>query len=74
MKSVAALKISVGVKTAEVVSLHQNHDEPFRTFATRVQSKEETFNFTTIIECEKKNGISYTELAIKDVMLAGVGF
>ena len=36
MKSVAGIKVAVGVKRAELVSLHQDHDEPFRTFATRV--------------------------------------
>ena len=57
------------------MSWHQDHDEPFRTFATRVQSKTETCNFITIsvCECEKKNVTSYIEEAIKDVMLAGIG-
>jgi len=57
------------------MSLHQDHDEPFKTFATRIHSKAETCNFTTVSECEcgKKNVTSYTEEAIKDVMLAGVG-
>ena len=75
MESVAVIKVAIGVKRAELMSLHQDHDEPFRTFATRVRSKAETCNFTTVSECEcgKKNVTSYTEEAIKDVMLAGVG-
>ena len=73
MESVAVIKVAIGVKRAELMSLHQDHDEPFRTFATRVRSKAETCNFTTVSECEcgKKNVTSYTEEAIKDVMLAG---
>ena len=57
------------------MNLHQDHNEPFRTFATRVRSKAETCNFTTVSECDcgKSNVTSYTEEAIKDVMLAGVG-
>ena len=67
--------VVVGVKRAEVVSLHQDHDEPFRTFTTRVGSKAETFNFNTISECEcgKKNFTSFTEEAIKDKMHVVVG-
>ena len=58
-----------------LVSLNQDHDEPFRIFATRVRSKGEIFNFTTVskYDCGKKIVTSYTEEAIKDVMLAGVG-
>ena len=54
MELIAVIKVAVGVKRAELVSLHQDHDEPFRTFATRVQSKAETCNFTTVSECGKK--------------------
>ena len=58
-----------------MVSLHQDHDESFRTFSTRVQSKAESCNFTTISDCEcvMKNITSNTEEAIKDVMPEGVG-
>ena len=52
MKSVAVVKVAIGVKSAEIVSLHQDHNESFRTFATLVQSKAETCNFTTYSECE----------------------
>ena len=73
MESVAVIKVAVNVKKAELVSLHQDHDEPFRTFATRVRSKVETCNFTTVSKCLcGKKCYMYTEEAIKDVMLAGV--
>ena len=36
MESVAVIKVAVGVKREELVSLHQEHNEPFRTFATCV--------------------------------------
>ena len=75
MESIAVIKVAIGVRRAELMNLHQDHDEPFRTFATRVRSKAETCNFTTVSECDcgKSNVTSYTEEAIKDVMLAGVG-
>ena len=75
MESIAVIKVAIGVKRAELMNLHQDHDEPFRTFATRVSSKAETCNFTTVSEndCGKSNVTSYTVEAIKDVMLAGVG-
>ena len=55
MESVAVIKVVVGVKRAVLVSLHQDHDEPFRTFATRVRSKVETCNFTIVSECVCEN-------------------
>ena len=39
MEPVAVIKVADGVKRAELVSLHQDHDEPFRTIVTRVRSK-----------------------------------
>ena len=33
MESVAVIKIAVGVKKAELMSFHRDHDEPFRIFA-----------------------------------------
>ena len=51
MESVAVIKVAVGVKRAELVRLHQDQDEPFRTFGNRVLSKAETCNFMTISEC-----------------------
>ena len=75
MESVAAMKVSIGVKRAELMSWNQEHNEPFRTFTTRVSCKAETSVFTTVSEseCGKKIVTSYTEEEIKDVMLAGVG-
>ena len=52
MESIAVIKVSVGFKRAELVWLHQDHDEPFRTFATRLLSKAETCKFTAVSECE----------------------
>ena len=34
MESVAVIKVAIGVKRAELMRLHQDHDVPFRTFAT----------------------------------------
>ena len=52
MESVAVIKVAVGVKRAELLSLHQDHNEPFWTVTTCVRSKAETCNFTTVSECE----------------------
>ena len=39
MVSIAVIKVAIiGVKKAELMSLHQDHDEPLKTFATRVKS------------------------------------
>ena len=75
MESIAVIKIVIGVNRAEHINVHQDHNEPFRTFATRVPSKAKTCNFTTVSECDcgKSDVTSYTEEAIKDAMLAGLG-
>ena len=44
MESVAVIEVPIGAKRAELMSLHQEHDEPFRTFSTRVRSKAEICN------------------------------
>ena len=48
MESVAVIKVAIGVKRAELMGMCQGHDDPFRTFVTRVRSKAETCNFTTV--------------------------
>ena len=75
MESIAVIKDAIGVKRAELMNLYQDHDEPFRTFVTRVRSKAKTCNFNTISECNCGISImkSYTDEAIKNNMLAGVG-
>ena len=37
LESIAVIKVAVGVKRAQLMSMHQDHDEPFRTFATRLR-------------------------------------
>ena len=48
MESVAVIKLVIGVKRTELMGLHQDYDEPFRTSVTRVRSKAETCNFTGV--------------------------
>ena len=64
MESIPVIKVAIGVKRAELMSLHQDHDELFRTFSTRIRSKTETCNFTTVSKCDKLHiiiiGPSYT--------------
>ena len=39
-ESAAGTKVAVGVKRAELMSLHQDHNEPFRTFAIIVEKRQ----------------------------------
>ena len=75
VKSVAVIKVSIWVKRAEFMSVHQDHGKKFKTFAYHVCSKTETCIFKKVSECEcqKKKVTSYMEKSIKYVMLAGVG-
>ena len=42
IESIAVIKVAIGVRRAKLMSLYQDHDKPFRTFANRVRSKAET--------------------------------
>ena len=55
MKSVAVIKVSIGVKRVELIGLHQDHGERLRT-----RSKVKTCNFITVsnCECDKLHGRS----------------
>ena len=48
MESVAVIKVAVSCKKTELMSLHKDHDEPFRTFAAFVRNKAETCDFYTV--------------------------
>jgi len=41
LKSVAVVPVALGVLRSELFNLNQDPDEPFRTFAARVQGKAE---------------------------------
>ena len=74
MESLAVIKVAVGVRRVELMKMTQDHDEEFRTFATKVRGKAETCEFNTLSKCSCGivNRVDYTEEAIKDVMLAGI--
>ena len=58
MESVAIIKVAIGVKRAEITGLYHDHDEPFKISVTRVCSKAETCNFTTVSDCDRLHGRS----------------
>lgn len=74
MKSLAIIPVSLGVKRAELVAMHQKADEQFRSFSARVRGKAETCGFFVSDKCEcgKENLVSYTDETIRDVLLGGI--
>ena len=74
MKLLAIIPVSRGVKRAELVNLHQSHEEAFRAFAARVRGKAETCGFTLndTCACGRVNTINYTNETIRDVLLTGI--
>ena len=74
MESIAVIKVALGTRRAELMKFTQGHNEAFRTFAARVRGKAETCDFFTLSKCvcDVVTKASYTEEAIKDVMLAGI--
>ena len=79
LKSLAVVPVALGVLRAELTSMHQEADEKFRTFASRVQGKAETCELLTTYDgtCSQCNtaysGTTYysTEY-IRDVLLSGI--
>ena len=81
LKSIAVVPVALGVLRSELNSMMQDPDEPFRTFAAKVQGKAETCEFRTKFSCKCSvatcaapiEGITYyTEEQIRDVLLQGI--
>ena len=79
LKSIAVIPVALGVLRSDLASMQQHGDEPFRTFAARVQGKAETCEFKTTYDgtcmhCNNTyNGeVYYTDEVIRDVLLNGV--
>ena len=73
MKSLAILPVLLGVKHADFMAMHQNVEEQFRAFATRIRGKAETCEFMVSHRCTcgKESCVSYKDGTIRDVLLAG---
>ena len=79
LRSLAVVPIALGVLRSELDSMVQDPDEPFRTFAAKVQGKAETCEFTTKYNgtcdtCyEEYTGTTYyTDERLRDVLLNGI--
>ena len=70
MKNLAVIAVATGVARAELLSMRQLRDEPFRAFASRVRGKAETCHYTTKCPCTRE--VNFTDCITKDVLLAGV--
>ena len=72
MKSLAIIPVSLGVKRADFMAMHQNAEEQFRAFAARVRGKAETCEFMVSHRCAcgKDSRVNYTDETIRDVLLA----
>lgn len=79
LKKLAVIPVALGVVRSELLAMRQDPDEPFRTFAARVQGKAETCEFKTVYDglcsnCDYAyNGeVYYTDEVIRDVLLHGI--
>ena len=85
MKSLAIIPVALGVLRSELLSMMQDPDETFRTFAARVQGKAEICEFKTRYRGRGTCGADncgaayayegetyYTDEMIRDVLLQGI--
>ena len=80
-KSLAVIPVALGVLRADLAAMRQDPDEPFRTFAARVQGKAETCEFKTTYrgncsangcDTEYSGHVYYTDEVVRDVLLNGI--
>lgn len=79
LKALAVIPVALGVVRSELMAMQQDPEEPFRTFAARVQGKAETCEFHTKYNgvCDHCNSgysgdVYYTDEVIRDVLLNGI--
>ena len=74
MKTRAVIPVATGVLRAELLSMKQKRDEPYRSFSSRVRGKAETCAFltTSLCSCGISTPVDYTDQIIRDVLIAGV--
>ena len=70
MRSLAVIPVATCVLRTELLQLHQERDEAFRTFAARVRGKAETCAYKAVCECGKD--VDYTDHIIRDVLINGI--
>ena len=79
LKTLAVIPVTLSVVRSELLAMRQDPDEPFRTFAARVQGKAETCEFQTTYNgaCGNCNtayngDVYFTNEVIRDVLLNGI--
>ena len=74
LRRLAVIPTSKGVARAALMKMSQDNNEPFRTFAARVQGKAHICGFTAkqSCKCGEELIFNYTSEVIKDVIVAGI--
>ena len=75
MKTLAVIPIATGLMRSELMEMKQLRDEVFRKFAARVRGKAETCEYETSVACTactEINVINFTDVILRDVLLAGI--
>ena len=69
MKKLAVIPVAPGVVRAELMQMHQDRDQSFRTFAANVRGKAETCGY---INHDCSESCDFTQSMVKDVLVAGI--
>jgi hypothetical protein len=70
IRSLAVIPVATSVLRTELLQLHQERGETFRSFTTRVRGKAETCSFGAKCECGKN--VDYTDHVIRDILINGI--
>ena len=74
MKKLAVIPIATGILRSELLEMKQLRDEAFRKFASRVQGKAETCEYSIDITCQynRINKVKFPEHIMQYVLLAKI--
>ena len=75
MKKMAVIKVATSIRRANLLSLTQDHGEPFREFYANVRSSACTCNFQVKCLhncCQNQPPVDYTSQVVKDVLISGI--
>ena len=74
MKSLAVIPVATMVLRAELFAMKQNRDEAFRAFFARVRGKADICSYMLQHKCQcgRANEVNFTEIMIRDVVIAGI--
>jgi hypothetical protein len=72
IKKLAVIPVAISVRRAELIQMQQSHGENIRSFYAKVKGKAATCVYTIRCSCDPATDVDFTNLIIRDVVIAGL--